>query len=324
MSKAFRVTAGSVTLLLAVLLASCSGGGAVMTVNGQQISRAQLDDKLESSPYAMQVLRQLVQEDLIRQYADKNHITVSDSEVNQREQQLKQNYPGSEWSQLLAARGLTEKDVHDALQLNLILQDALGSNVHVTDAQIRQYFNKNHAAFDTPEKICASHILVSDPATAQKVESQLKSNGSNFAQLAQKYSIDPGSKTKGGDLGCFPRGQMVAAFDQAAFALPVGKISPPVKSPFGYHIILVKSKQPAVKATLASAYDKIKTQLEQQQEQPLIEPFMANLQQQASIVANDSRFSALASTPAPGPAVTPSVAPATAAPAKPVPTPSNH
>jgi foldase protein PrsA len=318
MSKASRLAVGSAALLLGALLAACSGG-TVMTVNGQGISRAQLDSKLESSPYASSVLRQLVQEDLIMQYANDHHIVISDADVAARENQVKQNFPGDQWSEMLASRGLTEQDVRDELRISLILERALGGNVHVSDAQIKQYFDKNHAAYDTAERVCASHILVSDPATAAKVEAQLKPDGSNFAQMAMKYSTDPGTKNKGGNLGCFPRGQMVPAFDEAAFALPVGKISQPVKSPFGYHIIWVTSRQPAQRATLASAYDRIKTQLTQQQESTLVEPFMANLQQNATIVANDTRYSALASTPQPAPIVAPQASPAAA----PMASPSN-
>lgn len=309
MFKTFRLAAVSVTVLLAAALTACAGSGAVVTVNGEQISGAQLDAKLESSPLAANVLHQMVQELLIRQYAQQNHIVVSEAEIQSREDQIKANYPGTQWDEFLASRGLTEQDVHDDLQLNIILEDALAKNVVVTDAQIRAYFAKNHTLFDTPARVCASHILVADLATADKVEALLKPNGSNFAQIAAQYSTDPGSKSRGGNLGCFPRGQMAPAFDQVAFSLPVGKISEPVRSQFGYHIILVTSRQPAQHATLASAYDRIKTQLTQQQEQPLLENFMQNLQQKATIVANDPRFAALSSTPVPGPAATPAVAP---------------
>lgn len=313
MSKALRIVAGSITLLLAATLASCAGGS-VVTVNGQAISRAQLDSKLETSPIARNVLQQMVQEALINQYAADNHIAVSDADIAARENQLKANYPGDAWSQMLAARGLTEQDVHDALRLQLILDSALQHNITITDTQIAQYFNRNHAAFDTPAQVCASHILVSDLATANNVEALLKQHGvSDFAALAQQYSIDPGSKAKGGSLGCFRRGQMVAAFDQAAFSLPIGKVSAPVHSPFGYHIILVTSRQPGQQATVASARDRIRLALVQQQEAPLIQPFLMNLQSKATIVANDPRFAGLFPSPPPGSAPA-APAPATAAP----------
>ncbi|HUY41481.1 MAG TPA: peptidylprolyl isomerase [Candidatus Dormibacteraeota bacterium] len=315
MSKALRIVAGSVALLLGASLAAC-GGGSVVTVNGQSISRAQLDTKLEGSPIARSILQQMVQEALITQYAAQNHIAITDADIAAREDQLKANYPGDAWSQMLAARGLTEQDVHDALRIQLILDNALQRNITVTDAQIAQYFSHNHAAFDTPAQVCASHILVPDLATANKVEAALHAHG-NFAALAQQYSIDPGSKAKGGSLGCFHRGQMVPAFDQAAFSLPIGQISQPVHSPFGYHIILVTSRQPAQRASLASARDRIKLALTQQQEAPLVQPFLESLQQKATITATDQRFAGLFPSPPP----MPSVAPATAAPASPAPSP---
>lgn len=322
MSKALRIIAGSITVLLGASLAACGNGGAVVTVNGQSISRAQLDTKLENSPVARNLLQQMVQEALITQYATENHIAVSDADIAARENQLKANYPNGAWSQMLAARGLSEQDVHDALRLQLILDAALKNDLHVTNAQIEQFFAKNHAAFDTPAQVCASHILFAqnDLATAMKVEALLKQHGTgDFAALAQQYSIDPGSKAKGGSLGCFRSGQMVPAFNHAAFTLPIGKVSQPVHSPFGYHIILVTSRTPAERATLASARQRIVTQLQQQQEAPLIQPFLMNLQEKATIVSNDPAFAGL--FPSPPPQV---VAPATAAPAPATAAPSGH
>jgi foldase protein PrsA len=324
MPKAFRIIAGSITLLLAASLAACGGGGAVVTVNGQPISRSQFDTKLENSPIARNVLQQMVQEALITQYAQQNHITVSDADIAAREDQLKANFPGNTWSQMLAARGISEQDVHDALRMQIIVNDALANNVHVTDAQIAQYFSRNHAAFDTPGQVCASHILVQNLNTANQVEALLRQHGvGDFASLAQQYSIDPGSKAKGGSLGCFRRGQMVQAFDNAAFTLPIGKVSQPVRSPFGYHIILVTSRTPAQHATLASARDRVRTLLAQQEEQPLVQPFLESLQEKAHIVANDPQYADLFPTPAPATAPAPAT-PSPSATSSPAPASSGH
>ena len=86
---------------------------------------------------------------------------------------------------------------------------------------------------------------------------------------------------------------MVPAFDQVAFSLKVGQTSPPVKSPFGYHIIQVEAIQPAEKATLESATPRITETLRQQQEAPLIQPFLQGLQQSAQITVQDPRFADL-------------------------------
>ena len=309
MSKAQRVIAGLGALLLGAALAACAGG-AVVTVNGDPISTSAFEDKLASSPGARSTLQQMVQETLILQYAKKNNINVTDDEITQRENDLKTNFPNGSWDEMLKARGLSEDDVRQALREQIILDKALSNKVTVTPAQVKSYFDKNHAAFDKPEQIKARHILVKDMATAQKVEAALKS-GQNFNDVAKQYSIDPGSKDKGGELGFFRRGQMVPAFDQVAFSLKVGQTSQPVKSPFGYHIIQVEAIQPAVKATLASATPHITDMLRQQQEAPLIQPFLQGLQQSAQIQVNDPRFADL--FPSPPPTIPPaSAAPATA------------
>jgi parvulin-like peptidyl-prolyl isomerase len=92
---------------------------------------------------------------------------------------------------------------------------------------------------------------------------------------------------------------MVPAFDKVAFSAPIGAISAPVKSPFGYHIIVVESRTPGTKATLASATPQITETLRQQQEAPLIQPFLQGLQQKATIVVNDPQFAGVFTTPPP-------------------------
>ena len=100
-------------------------------------------------------------------------------------------------------------------------------------------------AKDTPhteEQVWARHILVNDAQLAGVVYNLL-SNGQDFAETAKKYSKDTGSGAKGGDLGWFGKGAMVAEFEQAAFSQKIGEIGKPVKSQFGYHIIQVLARQ---------------------------------------------------------------------------------
>ena len=314
MSKAQRLVAGLATALLTISLAACGGGGggSVVTVNGQAISHGELDQKLESSPASRGVLQQMVTNDLIDQYAKQHNITVTPEEIAKIEDQYKSQYPGGQWDELLKARGMTEQDVQDILRRQIILDKAVGGNIKVTDAQIKAYYDKNHAQFDKPAETRARHILVPDLKTAQKVEADLKS-GKDFAAEAKQYSTDPGSRDKGGELGWFRKGQMVPAFEQYAFSAPIGKISPPVKSPFGYHIIQVEERKPGSTATLASSKDQIAQQLRSQQESPLIPQFLQTLQQQANIQVNDPRFAGI--FPTPGPSIAPQAAPTAAPPA---------
>ena len=298
MPKAQRLLAGAITALLTLSFAACSGSsGAIATVNGQPISRAQFDQQLEGSPASRQVLQQMVTNDLLDQYAKQNNITISDADIDKVENQYKAQYPNGEFDQLLKARGMTEADFRNLIRPQLIVDKAVGGNIKVTDAQIKAYFDKNHAAFDTPDEAKARHILVPDLKTANKVEADLKS-GKDFAAEAKEYSQDPGSKDKGGDLGYFRRGQMVPAFEKYAFSAPIGKISEPIKSPFGYHIIQVEDRKSGKKANLADVHDQIATTLRQQQEAPLVQPFIQGLLQKANIQVNDPRFQGMFPTPA--------------------------
>lgn len=318
MSRTFRAAALGAAAL-SVSLAACSnggtGGGTIATVNGQAISRADFDRKLESSAAAKQTLNQMVQQALVEQYARDKKIDVSQDEINKREDEIRKRYAPGQFDQMVKQQGYTEQDVQQLLRNSLVLEKAVSPQVHVSDADIKAYFDKNHAQFDKPEQVKARHILVADQNTANQVLAKLKAGGS-WDQLAKQYSTDPSSKDKGGDLGYFGRGQMVPQFQDAAFNAKVGQIVGPVKSPFGYHVIQVTDKKPPQKATLASTRDQIKQQLTQQQlgqQEPLL---INQLRQSANIQVNDDRFKDLFPPPQASPGAVPaSAVPASAAPA---------
>jgi foldase protein PrsA len=94
----------------------------------------------------------------------------------------------------------------------------------------------------TEEQVWARHILVVTESEAKAVI-ELLNNGSDFEKLAKQFSTDTGSGAVGGDLGWFGRGAMVPEFENAAFSQPIGEISEPVQSQFGYHIIQVLDRQ---------------------------------------------------------------------------------
>src|SRR3978361_1617668 len=114
------------------------------------------------------------------------------------------------------------------------------------------------AAKQTPgeQEVRARHILVETEAEAKTVEDELK-KGADFAELAKKKSKDPGA-SDGGDLGFFTKDQMVPEFSAVAFTLEPGKVSDPVKSQFGWHVIKVEEKR----ARQAPDFDSVKGQIE--------------------------------------------------------------
>lgn len=134
------------------------------------------------------------------------------------------------------------------------------------EAQVMGFYAANNPRFNKEEQVCARHILKrTDPTntakTAPKEFLDLKPTPSNFAAIAKKSSEDPGSKDKGGDLDCFGKNAMDKAFEATAFATPVGQVSAPVKSAFGWHYIYVYKKVPAVTQSLESVKKEIATEL---------------------------------------------------------------
>ncbi len=116
------------------------------------------------------------------------------------------------------------------------------------------YYNTHKTEYTQPEQVTARHILFKaskdqDSAMEEALEKAQEVAGTltveNFAEMAKKYSDDPGSKSKGGSLGTFPRGRMVPEFEKAAFSTKPGEITKPIKSSFGYHIIYVENKEEA-------------------------------------------------------------------------------
>lgn len=308
--------------LLCVTLAACgasSGGGDILTVNGQAITRADLDKRLESSPASKQVLTQLVQQQLVEQYAKKNNVTVTDAEIAKKEDEIKAKYPPGQFDQIIAQQGLTDSDVKTILREQLVIEKAISPQVKISDAEVKAYFDKNHATLDKPERVRARHILVANQKTADDIEAKLKKNPNDFAALAKQYSTDPSTKDKGGELGFFGRGTMVPAFQDAAFSLPVNKISDPVKSPFGYHIIQVEEHDKAQPASLKGSHDQIVDTLKQQQEGQQIPVFLQSLRAQANIDVLDNRYRDLFPPPLPSPAPAAPAAPGSPAAAAPAP-----
>jgi peptidyl-prolyl cis-trans isomerase D len=134
--------------------------------------------------------------------------------------------------------------------------EAFQRGIQVSDEEIQKYYAANMSRFQTPEERRASHILVAAPASASPQEKakakalaedllkQVKANPKRFGELAAKYSKDPGSAEKGGDLGFFARGLMVKPFDEAAFQMKVGDTIGPVETQYGFHIIRLDAIKP--------------------------------------------------------------------------------
>ena len=159
------------------------------------------------------------------------------------------------------------------------------SKVKVTDKDVEEYYKNHPKEFEKPETVKARHILIGfkgDMTEDQKKELRKKAEdvlkkakgGDDFAQLASEYSDDPGSKTKGGELGYFPKGNMVPEFENAAFNLKPGEISNVIETPYGYHIIKVEDKKAAEMPAFDSIKEQVRVKATQDAEQKKINEFI--------------------------------------------------
>ena len=183
-----------------------------------------------------------------------------------------------------------KSDARADLSVNKVMEAAVANIPGPTDAEAKDFYDKNPDKFKQDEQVRASHILLKtdgkdDAAVKKQAEdliAQLK-KGADFAELAKKFSQDEGSAKKGGDLDYFPKGQMVPEFDKVAFALPVGQISGVVTTQFGYHVLKVTDKKPARTVPYEEAQAQIKQFLEQQKKQQAADTFIEGLKKKAKI-----------------------------------------
>jgi peptidyl-prolyl cis-trans isomerase D len=175
--------------------------------------------------------------------------------------------------------------------------EAIKAGIKVSDEELRKYYDENVSRYTVAEERRASHILVkvdkSAPADQRaaakaKAESLLEAarkNPKDFAELARKNSDDPGSAANGGDLDFFGRGAMVKPFEDAAFSLKVGELSPVVESDFGYHVIQLTGTRGGEKKSFDAAKteiaEEIKGQLAQRKFAESAETFSNTVYEQA-------------------------------------------
>ncbi|MDR2837433.1 MAG: SurA N-terminal domain-containing protein, partial [Azonexus sp.] len=147
--------------------------------------------------------------------------------------------------------------------------DNIGSQQTVSEDDIKTWYESHRAQYEQQEERRASHILIGSEkigvdkarAKAEEALAEVRKNPGHFAELASKYSDDPGSAGKGGDLGFFGRGAMLKPFEDTAFSLKEGEISSVVQSDFGFHIIKLTGIHPAQTKPLSEVRGAIESEL---------------------------------------------------------------
>ncbi|MDQ7781839.1 MAG: peptidyl-prolyl cis-trans isomerase [Desulfomonilaceae bacterium] len=171
----------------------------------------------------------------------------------------------------------TEKD----LLARLYLDKASKSIDEPTEAEANAYYEQNKAQYATPESVHLRHILVKTEKEAQDALKLLK-KGQKFDDLARKISICP-SKAQGGDLDWVPKGTLLGEVESVAFSMDAGQITGPVKSKFGYHVLLLEDKKPAQESSYEQVKDYIFEQLRFQRRQEHYERLADSLRKKMNV-----------------------------------------
>ncbi|MFC1793973.1 peptidylprolyl isomerase [Planctomycetota bacterium] len=257
-----------------------------------------------------QVLEKTIRRHLLDQKVKEANIVITDEEVISQITEIAaaQTEPLSleEFKATLEQYGQSfdnvKADVRNGLARNKFMEAHWAGKIDVTEEDARKYYDENTKQFEIPEQVRTSHILIkpefidpnvdpnADPNEAKaiartKTEGLLKQlkDGADFAELAKSHSICP-MAPQGGDLGFFPRGQMIPAFENAAFDLEIGQISEIVETEYGFHIIKATDQKEASTIAFDQAKDNIIRQLTQMKQSELAEEYIDSLKAGANIV----------------------------------------
>ena len=283
----------------------------VARVNGQPVTKADFERLIKNveagrGPIPAEkrdevmraALDQLITYTVLKQEAAARKLAVPDTDVDAQVAEMQKQFPSeAEFTKALAARNTTvaqlKADARADMGINKMMEAEVAGEVAATDADAKDFYDKNPDKFKQPESIRASHILVmagqdadetTKKAARTKIDAVLKRAraGEDFAALAKEHSQD-GSAAQGGDLGFFPHGQMVPAFDQAAFALKPGEISEVVTTQFGYHVIKLTEKKEASMVPFDTVKPRVLEFLSNQKKQERVNTFIDEAKKRAKI-----------------------------------------
>ncbi len=261
------------------------------------------------------VMNSLVDMAVMKQAAKEMGLSVTKEEEDKQYQELlKGKFQGNEeaFEKALADNKITRAEFDKQSKEQILLQkmyQKIVADAKVEDKDIQDFYNENKAKFESPDQVEAQHILIkADPDNAaemKKAEQKAKTviaklkGGSKFEDMAKEFSEDTSNKDKGGDLGAFGKGQMVPAFEEAAFAMKPGDLTQqPIKTRFGFHIIKRGKTIPATTRSMEEVKPMIMGQLQQTKQQEVFEKWLKETKEKATIKINEEMLKVPEAPPA--------------------------
>lgn len=266
----------------------------------------------QKTQLAAAIIEKEIVRELMYQEGQAKGSGVSSETVEKEMQEFKKTYGSEEeFQQALKIRGITEAELKKGIEVDLIakklLDDRVKGKVHITDTQVKKFYEDKKESFKRPEAFHVRHIFVAyipfdviqnnppekvkeksdeyHAASRKKIDevyAKVKAGG-NFEELAKQYSEDEGSASKGGDLDFMYKGVFDPMFDKAVDKLKVGETSGIVDTEFGYHIIQLLETKPSEYAPFAEVEESIQKHLFMTEAQKLVGRYIETLRKKADI-----------------------------------------
>lgn len=323
--------------LIPAIVAGCHrspSADVVATVNGKEILRSDLDryyqaslgdspqkpSPVEANIRRLQLLRQMIQDEVLQQRAAKENLAATDEDVNAKLTEIKAPYTQDEFYNQLKQRNLTlddfKRDLRRSLTTTKLLNKEIESRINITDAQISDYYNQHKAEFNfvEPQYHLAQIVVTTAPAQQagnlqnnkatseadakkkiQTLHNRLES-GEDFGAVAMNFSEDPNTASNGGDMGFIPESQLktnpeiygaVSQLkpDQLTPILPIYDSAAPNRKVTGYAIFKLIAREPAGQRELNDprVQQTIHQLLHESQKQLLQSAYFEMLQDQAKV-----------------------------------------
>jgi len=296
MKKTLRLFMG---LSLILLVFGCngstdgpSGEEVIINVGGRTVSLARFNERvkrstqgaLKGSALRRDAALDMIEEELVLGEADRLGITINERELRAEVARLKKEAgPEGFFESIRAAYGSVDswrEELKRRLLIEKTIARVLEGEVSIKKADALRYYKSHKKDYDKPERVRARMIVVSSEEEARKVRKGLTKE--NFAKIAKEVSLGPEAK-EGGDLGFFARHEMPEEFEKAVFGLKPGQISAIVKTEYGYHILLLVSKQGARRLSFKEARDDINDKLRRIGREARLEQWINSLKKKTVI-----------------------------------------
>lgn len=273
----------------------------VATVNGEKIYLDEYRERLNTqkellSPKTFpdssdkrellekEILESMITEKIVLQRAQALNLSVSDTELEKKLTDIRKDY-GDNFFDLLRQENVRYEDWREELRKEMLWDKLVAADVNasirIAEDEAEDYFNKNPGLCKTEASVRASQIVVGDARKANEIKSRLQ-KGEDFAVVATQVSTGP-EAVRGGDLGLISRETMPEPLDKTLFNLKAGKISPVVKSAYGYHIFKVTDIQPARTRPFSDCKEDVMAAIRAQKEEAAFAVWLEGLKMKAIV-----------------------------------------